>query len=656
MKYISIALFLSLTFFHNGLAQEFSKAHYYAGFMTLHLVDSSRTYKPDSPKTDSLHFRPIDLDIWYPSDHKKNEPLDFGDLFKLFEQRASNYQNETDYSGLTEELARFYVAELGVGIDGQKLLAVKTNSFANLLRLEEKFPVIIYMAGFNGMGFENFKVLENLTQNGFIVISISSVGRYPGDMTNKMEDMMEQVYDAEFALKQLGKGNELGVDLSKIGILGCSWGGMGAAVLVNRNPNIKAMVSFDGSETHYYGETDFNAYANGANGEDNDRFIKGIYDANLLDTENQSIAYLYLESGDKLNEFTPTDEYHYYKKLNSEKYYLRFKNSEHANFVCIPSILDSSEDAVSIYGHLENATVDFFKQNLKGTNDYDNYWSTLKALDNTTNDPYDISRTRENNTTEVLGRIFDRTSNEPLPYVNIGVLNREVGTVTDTEGNFQMPLKEEFENDTIKISMVGYESIELLVKDIWKMESPLNFKMKEKISELNEVVVIAKAYKKKTLGNKSESKFISTGFNYDQLGAEMGIKVNIRKNPTIVDAFHFNISYNRLSSKSIFRLNFYNLKKGKPFENVLDNNILVPIEPKQTGLISVDLKPYDIVLNEDVVIALEWVDTEGENNEGEAIFFSLGLLTNGTLYKKSSQAKFKKHSSLGVGFNIDVRI
>lgn len=69
-----------------------------------------------------------------------------------------------------------------------------------------------------------------------------------------------------------------------------------------------------------------------------------------------------------------------------------------------------------------------------------------------------------------------------------------------------------------------------------------------------------------------------------------------------------------------------------------------------------DLKPYDITLNEDVIVTLEWVDNEGQNNPGEAIFFSLGLLANGTLYKKSSQSAFRKHSSLGVGFNLDVKM
>ena len=97
------------------------------------------------------------------------------------------------------------------------------------------------------------------------------------------------------------------------------------------------------------------------------------------------------------------------------------------------------------------------------------------------------------------------------------------------------------------------------------------------------------------------------------------------------------------------------MENNKPNENILNENILVRIEPKQVGKITVDLKPYDIVLTADTIVTLEWVESQGENNKGEAIFFSLGLLNSGTLYKRSSHSKFKKHNSLGVGFNVDVR-
>ena len=257
--------------------------------------------------------------------------------------------------------------------------------------------------------------------------------------------------------------------------------------------------------------------------------------------------------------------------------------------------------------------------------------------------------------TEIMGIVLDNENDAPLPYVNIGILNKEIGTVTDTNGKFTLSLNEELENDTIRISSIGYKPVEFLTKNIKQKKQPISIKLEEQISELEEVVITAKTLKKKTLGNKTESKFMSTGFSYDQLGAEMGIKINIRKNPTLADAFSFNITYNRLSAKSTFRVNFYSVKNNKPKENILSENILVTIEPKQVGKITIDLKPYDIILSNDVIVALEWVESGGKNNKGEAIFFSLGMLNSGTLYKKSSQAKFKKHSSMGVGFNIDVR-
>ncbi|WP_158594595.1 carboxypeptidase-like regulatory domain-containing protein [Ulvibacterium marinum] len=633
---------------------------YNAGFNTIQLLDTSRIYKPNSQVTDRLHYRPIDLDVWYPSSESVDgkEPLRFGNLFQLYEDRANKYQNETDYTGLVEELAQFFVAQLGIEGDGRRLLEVVTDSYQDLKILEAPIPLIIYMAGINGMGFENYKLLEDLAENGYVVVSISSNGRYPADMTNELGDTMEQVYDAEFALNYLKTQTDFHIDYGKIGVIGTSWGGMSGAILLNRSENIKALVSLDGSDTHFYGDySDNNRYANDATWEDNDRFIKEIYDAEFTDIEKQKFAYLYLESGDKLNDFTPTDEYQLHKELESNAKYLRFKQSEHADFTCIPSILSSSKKSIAVHEQIQNTTVGFLNQVFKGTKEFDVLWNNYTRLEETTTEPYDIANLSPKVTEfgELLGRIVDAKTDLPLSYVNVGILNREVGTVTDSLGNFNLNVLKEFSNDTVRISMIGYEPIELILGNIVKKKDTLKVRLKEQISELNEVVVSAKAFKRRTLGNKTESKFISTGFGYNQLGAEMGIKINIRKNPTFVDAFNFTVSQNRLSAKSIFRLNFYEVNKRKPGNNILKDNILVAIEPKQTGKMTIDLKPYDIVLKEDVIATLEWVANEGENKKDEAIFFPIGFFTSGTLRKETSQSRFKKFASLGIGFNIDVR-
>lgn len=88
---------------------------YHAGFLSLPLEDTTRVYKPNTTVTDSLHYRPVDLDIWYPSRERSDTPLTFGYLFRLLKKRTLSYQEHTDYTGMTEEPALLYVAELGLG-------------------------------------------------------------------------------------------------------------------------------------------------------------------------------------------------------------------------------------------------------------------------------------------------------------------------------------------------------------------------------------------------------------------------------------------------------------------------------------------------------------------------------------------------------------
>ncbi|MGS2727526.1 carboxypeptidase-like regulatory domain-containing protein [Psychroserpens sp. BH13MA-6] len=635
-----VLLSIVITFF---LYEITSGQDYNAGFKYFQLKDSTRIYKPDTKQDNELHYRPVDLDVWYPSTQNNEKALKFGDLFGLFEQRANNYQDDQDYSGITQELAQFYFAELGLGTDSQKLLDIETNSFLKLDPIKKKHPIVIYFAGFNGMGFENYKILEKLAQNGFLVVSIWSVGRYPGEMTNQKEDMLEQVYDAEFAIRYLKEKNVFNADFTNLGLIGYSWGGMSSATFLKRNPNTKAFVSFDGTETHYFGEDD-----------ENDQFIREIYDSKLLNPKNSDFKYLYLESGDKLNEFEPSRKYDYFQELDTEKYYLCFKNSQHIDFSCIPSILEASAGAIQTYSDIEKLTLAFFNKSLKDKDEFQGVWKIITTSSRTSLMPYNISK-QTTIDRKVTGIILDSKNNEPLSYVNIGFLNREIGTVTDKNGEFSLDIIKQYENDTLRISSIGYKPIEILAKELALKSQPVIVQLEELISELDKVVITAKTYKRKNLGNKTKSKFMSTGYYYDQLGTEMGVKINIRKKPTLVDAFNFNVTYNKLNAKSTFRINFYSVENNKPKENILNQNIFVSITPKDVGNITVDLKPYDIVLTEDVIITLEWIENKGDKSKDDAIFFSLGMFNSGTLHKKSSQGKFQKHSGMGIGFNVDVR-
>ena len=644
MCFRSFVLLFLLGSIFTGFSQV--KPKHRVGFATVHLVDSSRTYKPGTSPSERLHYRPLDLDIWYPAiTGEVAEPMLFGDLFRLHEERAVAYQDETEYSGLSDELIMYLAAGFGLeAMDGKRLLKKRTSSYSGARMAAGSFPLIFYMAGYNGMGWESYRLLEQLAENGFIVVSISSIGAYPGDMTNSLENTLEQVYDAEFALSFMEQSNRFRADMSRKGILGLSWGGMSGILLLDRHPEIKAMVSLDGSDNFYYGDT-----------EEDDAYLSEIYAAGILDPGKTRAAFLHLEAGDRLAEFNPTDEYCYYKKIRSPAWYLRFLKSRHEDFSSIAWALQTNAQEVALYEEIQTTTLLFFREHLKGETVFEAWYQELLQQESITQKPLEYT-IEEIASFQATGKIVDTDTGIGLRYVNIGVIGKAIGAVSDGEGVFQLDLAESHLADTLRISMIGYESKVIPVKAVLQQNTTPSIRLKEAVSELDEVVLTAREWKRKTLGNKTESNFIGHLFHYDQMGKEMGIRMNVGRQPLLVDNFSFHVYHNRFSGRVSFRLNIYRLESGKPAGNILKENIIIPVAPTQTGRIHMDLRPYNIVLTEDVLVTLEWVDSEKDVKPTEALAVSVGVLTGGTYQRASKEVEMKKVlRGLGLGYTLEVR-
>lgn len=74
---------------------------------------------------------------------------------------------------------------------------------------------------------------------------------------------------------------------------------------------------------------------------------------------------------------------------------------------------------------------------------------------------------------------------QPLPGVTVLLDSTKVGVITDVNGNFQLKLARS--GGVLVFSFIGYET----VKATFKAEQPLNVRMKESISKLDEVTVVA---------------------------------------------------------------------------------------------------------------------------------------------------------------------
>ncbi len=89
----------------------------------------------------------------------------------------------------------------------------------------------------------------------------------------------------------------------------------------------------------------------------------------------------------------------------------------------------------------------------------------------------------------VAGYVFEESTGEPLPYVNVYVKKSRIGTITDTSGYFLLSASI---NDTIIFSSLGYDKKYVILTDsATDNNKPLVVFMDSKIYELKSVEVIA---------------------------------------------------------------------------------------------------------------------------------------------------------------------
>jgi hypothetical protein len=313
---------------------------YAAGFKIIKSVDRSRIYKPATTASDYLHYRPLDIDIWYPAIRSRTDTvLRVRDLLELLEQRANYYTASNAGNGLPKQLAKYFTEGFNCA-DSSRLLQYQTASLRNAAAVQKKFPMVIYLCAYNGMSYENYRMFETLASEGMIVVSISSIGRFPGDMTMKEDDLLQQVIDAQKAIDIMKQDPH--VDKSRIGIIGYSWGGMAATLLAHRLENVKCIVSLEGSEFHHYGN---------APEEDDDfeNIRKGKEFQNLL----LSMPYLRLESSPG-KPGTRDSVYNFSQKLAGETMIFSVDSVAHEDFGAMSLVV---REAGNCQGHRQHQTI-----------------------------------------------------------------------------------------------------------------------------------------------------------------------------------------------------------------------------------------------------------------------------------------------------------
>lgn len=74
------------------------------------------------------------------------------------------------------------------------------------------------------------------------------------------------------------------------------------------------------------------------------------------------------------------------------------------------------------------------------------------------------------------GKVFDARTSEPLAFASLSVFGTPVGTVTNILGEFDFTITEQFANDSLIISHVGYKSFRDKISDLSKRKLSVGLK------------------------------------------------------------------------------------------------------------------------------------------------------------------------------------
>ncbi|GAB3638912.1 hypothetical protein GCM10027422_45030 [Hymenobacter arcticus] len=249
----------------------------------------------------------------------------------------------------------------------------------------------------------------------------------------------------------------------------------------------------------------------------------------------------------------------------------------------------------------------------------------------------------------ITGRVTDARTGQPLPFVNIGVVGKALGTVSNEQGQYGLAFQESLANDTVRVSYLGYQPRLLTLRQLRAQPAVALTAAAVALAEVR-VAGTNTLRRTRTLGFDGDSETTTlTVSNAKDLGAEIGTIIHLKHAPSRVLNVKFNVAYNH-GSDFAFRVNIYRLRaNGKPSDDkLLRREVVVRTTPATSkGPIIIDLTSDKLLLDDDFFLAVEWVAGSSAVTPHKDFAFSAGLgyANNDIYYRAVSQDAWERLSA-----------
>lgn len=206
------------------------------------------------------------------------------------------------------------------------------------------------------------------------------------------------------------------------------------------------------------------------------------------------------------------------------------------------------------------------------------------------------------------GFVYDGVTKQPIPYVNLSVLESSNGTSSDVDGSYMLEIVEMDLNKNIHLSSLGYKDSIISIAQFIKTDK---IYLTAKIEELDEVVISKKFEEKFLVVNPLESSDLCAGYSttfknpwmlalyfpYDETYKETDFLKSVK--------IHFG---NFRNKKSKFRLRLFSVdENGLPDDDLLQESVIVELKKNQK-IADIDISSFNVMFpREGFYIAFEWL-------------------------------------------------
>ncbi len=214
--------------------------------------------------------------------------------------------------------------------------------------------------------------------------------------------------------------------------------------------------------------------------------------------------------------------------------------------------------------------------------------------------------------TELKNKILDFATLMPLESASIYVKNTTIGTVSNADGRFVLQVPNEFVNDTLIISSIGYKSFKTPVGEF---DNSVEVYLEEDIASLDEILLVAE--NRPTTGNEivvraieklernlPDSSYIQKGFLRHKERNKVEFKWLIESAITVYDS-----GYGSKSSDYL-KVNVDEMRKSYDLRDI--DSVFSYVSYKNQNTRRSRLKPKDVNRNDlstdQLVKAIKWND------------------------------------------------